>query len=147
TSGATAVENALRIGLAAQYPKQFVLAFKGGFGGKTLLALTGTARNAYKEHLEPLYTSVVYVDPFGPNVLAEIESVLNAYPIGVVQIELVQAVGGVRAVPTHVIEYLEANKRRRDYLLFVDEVQTAMYRTGPFTLSEKLGVRPDILTI
>src|SRR5262249_30184662 len=48
-SGATAVENALRVGLVAQYSKKYVLAFKGGFGGKTLFALTGTARETYKE--------------------------------------------------------------------------------------------------
>jgi hypothetical protein len=43
-SGASAVENALRLGLAAQYPRQYVLAFTGGFGGKTLLALVPPTR-------------------------------------------------------------------------------------------------------
>src|SRR5262249_28348076 len=42
-SGATAVENALKLALAAQFPRRHVLALKSGFGGKTLLALTGTA--------------------------------------------------------------------------------------------------------
>src|SRR5262249_5013492 len=57
------------------------------------------------------------------------------------------AVGGVRALPAHVIEYLQANKQKHGYLLFVDEVQTGMYRTGPFLLSQKSGITPDILTI
>src|SRR5262249_39784287 len=42
-SGATAVENALKVALVAQFPRRHVLALKAGFGGKTLLALTGTA--------------------------------------------------------------------------------------------------------
>jgi hypothetical protein len=52
-SGANAVENALRLGLVAQYPKRYVLALKNGFGGKTLLALTGTAHDSYKSHIVP----------------------------------------------------------------------------------------------
>ncbi|MBV9124879.1 MAG: aminotransferase class III-fold pyridoxal phosphate-dependent enzyme [Planctomycetes bacterium] len=146
-SGATAVENALKLGLVAQFPKKYVLAFQGGFGGKTLFALTGTARAAYKEHLHPLYEHVLYLDPFGPKVLEELESAFRTYPIAVVQLELIQAVGGVRPIPAHVLEYLESHKSQWGYLLFVDEVQTGMYRTGPFSLAQQLGLRPDLLTV
>jgi acetylornithine/succinyldiaminopimelate/putrescine aminotransferase len=146
-SGATAVENALRIALVAQFPKRFVVAFKGGFGGKTLLALTGTANASYKSHLNPLYEHVIYIDPFAPDALEDLEKTLQSYPVAVVQIELIQAVGGVRALPRHAIQYLEEHRRRWGYLIFVDEVQTGMYRTGPFVLSKQLGITPDILTI
>jgi acetylornithine/succinyldiaminopimelate/putrescine aminotransferase len=146
-SGASAVENALRIGLAAQHPRQYVLALKGGFGGKTLLALTGTANPAYKKHLGSLYQSVLYIDPFRDSALEDLDAALEKYPVGVVQLELVQAVGGVRPIPERVLRHLEAKRRERGYLLFVDEVQTGMYRTGPFILSEKMGIQPDILTI
>lgn len=146
-SGASAVENALRLALVAQYPKRFVLAFKGGFGGKTLLALTGTANPSYKTHLDPLYENVLYVDPFAPTVLEDLEAVLSSHPVAVVQVELIQAVGGVRLLPKHVLRYLEENKKRWGYLLFVDEVQTGMYRTGPFLLSHSLGLTPDLLTL
>ncbi|HEY7309041.1 MAG TPA: aminotransferase class III-fold pyridoxal phosphate-dependent enzyme [Gemmataceae bacterium] len=146
-SGASAVENALRIGLAAQHPKEYVLVLKGGFGGKTLLALTGTARESYKKHLGPLYEKVVYVDPFAKGALQSLDDALENYPIGIVQMELIQAVGGVRAIPERVVRHLESRRHERNYLLFVDEVQTGMYRTGPFTLSAKMSVSPDLLTI
>jgi acetylornithine/succinyldiaminopimelate/putrescine aminotransferase len=146
-SGASAVEHALRIGLAAQFPRRYVLAFRGGFGGKTLLALTGTANPAYKRRLDPLYEHVLYVDPFGEQAVAELEAVLDQYPVGVVQLELVQAVGGVRALPERVVQYLVSNRDRWGYLLFVDEVQTGMYRTGPFLRCQELGVTPDLLTV
>jgi acetylornithine/succinyldiaminopimelate/putrescine aminotransferase len=146
-SGAGAVENALRLGLAAQFPKRYVLAFRGGFGGKTLLALTGTANASYKVHLDPLYEHVIYLDLFAPTALDDLEAALQRYPVAVVQLELIQAVGGVRPVPVPVLRYLEVQKARWGYLLFVDEVQTGMYRTGPFTLSGQVGVRPDLLTI
>jgi acetylornithine/succinyldiaminopimelate/putrescine aminotransferase len=146
-SGAGAVENALRIGLVVQYPRKYVLAFKGGFGGKTMLALTGTANPSYKAYLDPLYENVIYLDPFAPTVLADLEAALRDHPVAVVQLELIQAVGGVRAMPAEVLAYLEENKRRWGYLVFVDEVQTGMYRTGPFTLSEQRGLTPDLLTV
>ncbi|HTU16516.1 MAG TPA: aminotransferase class III-fold pyridoxal phosphate-dependent enzyme [Gemmataceae bacterium] len=146
-SGASAVENALRIGLAAQHPRSYVLALKGGFGGKTLLALTGTANPSYKKHLGPLYENVLYIDPFRDSALEDLDAALEKYPVGVVQLELIQAVGGVRPVPEKVLHHLESKRRERGYLLFVDEVQTGMYRTGPFVLSEKMGIKPDILTV
>ena len=146
-SGASAVENALRIGLTAQYPRNYVLALKGGFGGKTLLALTGTANPSYKKHLGHLYESVLYIDPFRDSALDDLDAAFEKYPVGIVQLELIQAVGGVRPVPEKVLRHLESHRRERSYLLFVDEVQTSMYRTGPFILSHKLGIQPDILTI
>ena len=146
-SGAGAVENALRIALVAQYPRRYVLALQAGFGGKTLLALTGTANPAYKENINPLYDAVCYVDPFAADAEAQIETVLEKYPVAVVQVELIQAVGGVRQVPEKVLRYLEARRSHWGYLLLVDEVQTGMYRTGPFTLSHAMGLTPDLLLL
>jgi acetylornithine/succinyldiaminopimelate/putrescine aminotransferase len=146
-SGATAVENALRLALVARHPRPYVLALRGGFAGKTLLALAGTARESYKANLDPLYPHVLYVDPHAPDAIAALEAALQGNPVAVVQTELIQAVGGVRPVPRDVLHYLQANRERWGYLLFVDEVQTGMYRTGPFALSAELGLTPDLLTI
>jgi acetylornithine/succinyldiaminopimelate/putrescine aminotransferase len=146
-SGASAVENALRIALAAQFPRRVVLAFEGGFGGKTPLALAGTARPALKERLAPLYPHVVYVDPFAPDARARIAGVLAAEPVAVVEVELVQGVGGVRRIPAPVLDLLASERRRAGYLLFVDEVQTGMFRTGPFALSREWGLEPDLLAV
>ena len=77
-SGASAVEIALKIGLTAQFPRRHVLALKSGFGGKTLFALTGTWKSSYKEHIEPLYADVLYVDPFAADAIAQIDSALAA---------------------------------------------------------------------
>jgi acetylornithine/succinyldiaminopimelate/putrescine aminotransferase len=146
-SGATAVENALKIALVAQFPRRYILALKAGFGGKTLLALTSTWNASYKEHIEPLYGDVLYVDPFAPDAVAQIEEALAKYAVAVVQVELIQAVGGVRRVPEDVIRYLGAHRQQAGYLLLVDEVQTGVCRTGPFTLSRALSLAPDLLVI
>jgi len=121
-SGATAVENALKLALVAQFPKRHVLALKAGFGGKTLLALTGTANPSYKDRIDPLYADVLYVDPFAPDAETQIEAALGQHPVAVVQVELIQAVGGVRRIPDKVIRYLDTHRQRFGYLLLVDEV-------------------------
>jgi acetylornithine/succinyldiaminopimelate/putrescine aminotransferase len=147
TSGASAVENALKLALVTQFPRRHVLALKSGFGGKTLFALTGTWNAAYKEHIEPLYADVVYVDPFVADAIAQIDAALLAHPIAVVQMELIQGVGGVRRVPEHVVRHLDATRAHHGYLLLIDEVQTGMHRTGPFTRSRAMGITPDLLVV
>ncbi len=146
-SGATAVENALKVALVAQFPKRHILALKAGFGGKTLFALTGTANPSYKEHLDPLYADVHYVDAFAPDAPAQIESLLESHEVAVVQVELIQGVGGVRRIPENVIRQLDAGRKRWGYLLLVDEVQTGMYRTGPFIFSRTINLTPDLLLL
>jgi acetylornithine/succinyldiaminopimelate/putrescine aminotransferase len=146
-SGASGVETALKLALVAQYPRRHVLALKAGFGGKTLFALTGTWNASYKEHLDPLYPDVLYIDPFAPDAIAQLEAALGANPVAVVAVELIQAVGGVRAIPEAVVRFLDAGRQRWGYLLLVDEVQTGVYRTGPFTLSRAMGLTPDLLIL
>ena len=146
-SGASAVEQALKFALASRPTQDYVLALRGGFGGKTLFALTGTWRKSLKTGLTPLYSKVVYVDPFAENATEQIAAAFAAHPIGVVQCELVQGVGGVRPIPEQVVDCLQQMRGQHDCLLFVDEVQTGVYRTGPFTRSTALGIEPDLLTI
>jgi acetylornithine/succinyldiaminopimelate/putrescine aminotransferase len=146
-SGATAVENGLKLALVAQFPRRRVLALKGGFGGKTLFALTGTANRSYKQRLDPLYGDVEYVDAFGRDAEEKIASLLETGEFAIVSVELVQGVGGVRRVPENVIRRLDEGRERWDYLLLVDEVQTGMYRTGSFSVSETMGLAPDILLL
>jgi acetylornithine/succinyldiaminopimelate/putrescine aminotransferase len=146
-SGASAVESGLKLALAAQFPRRHVLALKSGFGGKTLFALTGTWNAYYKDHIDPLYSDVSYVDPFSPDAIKQIEAILDRHAVAVVQIELIQGVGGVRCVPAEVIRYLETGRTRWGYLLLVDEVQTGMYRTGPFSRSQGMGLTPDLLVL
>ena len=128
-------------------PRRHVLALKSGFGGKTLFALTGTWNSSYKERIDPLYADVLYVDPFAADALAQIDAALQAQPIAVVQMELVQGVGGVRRVPEPVVRHLDACRASHGYLLLIDEVQTGIYRTGPFTLSRAMGLTPDLLVV
>jgi acetylornithine/succinyldiaminopimelate/putrescine aminotransferase len=146
-SGATAVENGLKLALIAQFPRRHVLALRAGFAGKTLLSLIGTGNSAYKDGIDPLYGHVSYVDPFAPDAIPQIKSVLAEHSVAVVQMELIQAVGGVRRVPEEVVRFLEKGRAEHGYLLLVDEIQTGMHRTGPFALSIDMDLVPDLLVL
>ena len=146
-SGGSAVEHALKLGLLAQSPKSFIVALKGGFGGKTLLALSGTSKPSYKQGLDPLYPDVLYVDPFAADAIQQLRQIVQTVPVAVIQLELIQGVGGVREIPPDLLEYLQIARREAGVLLFVDEIQTGMFRTGPFVRSSELSIGPDLMTI
>jgi acetylornithine/succinyldiaminopimelate/putrescine aminotransferase len=146
-SGATAVENALKVALVATFPRRHVLALKAGFGGKTLLSLTGTANPSLKEHVGPLHADVHYVDPFSPDACDQVDALLEKHPFAAVVVELIQSVGGVRRIPQALVRHIDGGRARWGYLLVVDEVQTGMYRTGPFSQSRAFGLTPDLLLL
>ena len=63
----------------------------------------------------------------------QIDALLEKHEFAAVQVELIQSVGGVRRIPEALIRHLDEGRGRWGYLLVVDEVQTGMYRTGPFS--------------
>lgn len=146
-SGASAVETALRLALVAAWPRQQVVVLRGGFAGKTLLALTGTEKPWYRQHLQPLYPHVTWIDPFAPDAARQLENKVAEHPTAVVQLELIQGVGGVREVPGPLLERIESLRQERGFLVFVDEIQTGVFRTGPFVRSSHTPLRPDLITL
>ncbi|MCA9067764.1 MAG: aminotransferase class III-fold pyridoxal phosphate-dependent enzyme [Planctomycetaceae bacterium] len=146
-SGASAVETALKIGLMANSSRSHIIALRGGFGGKTLLSLTGTWKPSLRRGIDPLYPQVDFIDPFSESAVSQLEGSLNRNPTAIVQLEVIQGVGGVRKIPQTVLEFLASEREKRDFLLFVDEVQTGFFRTGPFIASHDAGLKPDLLTL
>ncbi len=146
-SGSSAAEHALKLGLLARVPHGLIVALQGGFSGKTLLALAGTSRDSYRRRLDPLYPDVVYVDPFAADAVSQLSRILRELPVALIQLELIQGVGGVREIPAAVLDLLRSTRQDTGVLLFVDEVQTGMFRTGPFVRSTELSLAPDLLTI
>jgi acetylornithine/succinyldiaminopimelate/putrescine aminotransferase len=146
-SGAAAAEHAIKLALAAQPSRSMIVAFHGGFGGKTLLALSGTAKNYYRTNLDPLYANVVYLNPFADDAATQLEQIASTTPIAVIQLELIQGVGGVREIPDSLLDCIEEIRQRTGAFLFVDEIQTGMFRTGPFVRSLQKSIQPDLLTI
>jgi 4-aminobutyrate aminotransferase/(S)-3-amino-2-methylpropionate transaminase len=157
-AGTEAVENAVK--LARAYTKRpAVIAFEGGFHGRTLLSLSLTSKtHPYKAGLGP-FSPEVYRVPFaneyrGPDTaaaLAALERALitqvAAETVAAIVIEPVQGEGGFVVAPP---EFLAGVRRICDdngIVLVVDEVQTGFARTGKFFAIEHYDVEPDLITI
>ena len=157
-AGTEAVENAVKF--ARAYTKRpAVIAFEGGFHGRTLLAMSLTSKtHPYKAGLGP-FSPEVYRVPFaqdyrGPSAadaLAALERALvttvAAESVAAVVIEPVQGEGGFVVAPK---EFLTGVRRICDengIVLVVDEVQTGFGRTGKMFAIEHYGIEPDLMIV
>ncbi|MEU1205450.1 aminotransferase class III-fold pyridoxal phosphate-dependent enzyme [Nocardia sp. NPDC005825] len=142
-SGAEATEAALK--LARAHGKTAVVTTRNGFHGKTLGALSVTARRIYQDPFEPLLPDVSVV-PFGD--LAELETALaRVAGRGVFIVEPVQGEGGVILPPVGYLAAAAELCRRHDALLIVDEIQTGLGRLGSWWGIDEERVVPDILLV
>jgi thioester reductase-like protein len=146
-SGASAVEKALSLALLAAPSKPYVIVFKGGFSGKTLFSLTGTAKEKYRHPFYPLYENVIILDPWTDSFTSQFDEILLRYPVGLVWFELIQGEAGIKPLPLSVIDHIKKRRDDAQYLIGVDEIQSGLFRTGTCFNYQKKSLSPDIVTI
>lgn len=158
SAGAEAVENAIKI---ARYHtrRSAVIAFSGGFHGRTLmtLALTGKVM-PYKRGFGPYPAEVYHAEFPSPyrgisveQALADLDRLfhgdIDPKSVAAILIEPVQGEGGFNVAP---FEFLRALRRICDehgIVLIADEVQGGIARTGKMFSIEHSGVVPDLITV
>ncbi|HEX2190368.1 MAG TPA: acetylornithine/succinylornithine family transaminase [Longimicrobiaceae bacterium] len=121
-----------------------VLAFRGGFHGRTMGALAATDRPAYQEPFRPLMPGVHFCEVGDVQALAER---LRTGRIAAVIVEPIQGEGGVLPVPHPFLRALRVLCDEAGALLVFDEVQVGLGRTGHLWAHEAAGVAPDLLTV
>src|SRR5436853_406098 len=157
-AGTEAVENAVKFA-RAYTGRPAVIAFEGGFHGRTLLSLSLTSKtHPYKAGLGP-FAPEVYRVPFpyeyrgvsADAALAALERALitqiAAETVAAIVIEPVQGEGGFLVAPP---EFLQGVRRLCDehgIVMVVDEVQTGFGRTGKLFAIEHYGIEPDLITV
>ena len=157
-AGAEAVENAIKF--ARAYTKRpAVIAFDGGFHGRTLLALSLTSKtHPYKAGLGPFAPEVYrvsFADPYrGPDAksaLAELERAFKtrvaAEEVAAIILEPVQGESGFVVPPREFVEGVRRIADEHGIVLVADEVQTGFGRTGRLFAIEHFGVEPDLVTV
>ena len=156
TTGAEAVENAIKIARAAT-KRTGVIAFSGAFHGRTMMAMALTGKVApYKAGFGP-FPPEVYHTPFpvelhGTSVddaIAGIERLFRAdidpARVAAIIIEPVQGEGGFYVAPPALLRKLRALCDEHGILLIADEIQSGFARTGRWFAIEHAGVEPDII--
>ncbi len=143
-SGAEANETALK--LARKHTgRSGLIATEGGFHGRTLGSLAATWNERYRAPYAAVLPPTHFV-PFGD--LAAVEAVLAARDdVAAVLLEPIQSMAGITVAPKRYFAGLRALCDRHGALLIFDEVQTGVGRTGTFSISEHLGVAPDLITL
>ena len=164
-SGAEAVEGAIK--LARFYTgRQGIIAFTGGFHGRTFGAMSLTTSNIrYRKRYQPFVPSI-YHSPYpycfrcffgqrpescGMDCHEHMERLFkHLVPVEEVACMIVEPVlgeGGYVVPPRGFLGWLREICNRHDILLIFDEVQAGMGRTARWFASEHSGVVPDIMTV
>jgi acetylornithine/N-succinyldiaminopimelate aminotransferase len=120
-----------------------VLAFRGGFHGRTGFALSVTWTPAYREPFEPLVPGVRFAEFNG---LEGLDQALDA-AVETVVVEPVQGEGGAVPASRAFLEALRARCTALGAALIFDEVQCGMGRCGRLLASEHYGVRGDLVVL
>jgi acetylornithine aminotransferase len=140
-SGAEANEAAYK--LTRRTGRTHVVAAEGGFHGRTMGSLALTSKAAYREPFEPLPTDVTFV-PYGDaDALADAVTDRTA----AVVLEPIQGEAGVVAPPEGYLRAAREVTTAHGALLWFDEVQTGMGRTGTWFAHEPSGMTPDLVTL
>ncbi len=158
TSGAEAVENAVKIA-RAYTQRSAVIAFRGGFHGRTLLGTTLTGMSQpYKQNFGP-FAPEVFHTPY-PNAYRNVtsEMALQALDellatqvaperVAAIIIEPVQGDGGFLSAPVEFLQGLRALTEKHGIVLILDEIQTGFGRTGKWFGFQHAGIQPDLVTV
>lgn len=141
-SGTEAVEAAIKFARKAT-GKVGVVALEGSFHGRTLGALSITGQPAKRAAFEPLLGQASFA--FLNNALSLRAAALA--DTGLIIMEPILAEGGVHPVDPEFARAARSLADELGALLCFDEVQTGVGRTGSFFAFERLGVRPDLVTL
>lgn len=147
-SGAEAVEGAMKLAMLHTGRKSFVAA-TAAFHGKTLGALSATAKAKFRQPFLPILPDCYHV-PYGD--ADYIESALRSADevgndIAGVILEPIQGEGGINVPPDDYFPRVRDLCDRYGALFIVDEVQTGMGRTGKMFCVDHWNVVPDIMCL
>jgi acetylornithine/N-succinyldiaminopimelate aminotransferase len=147
-SGAEALEAAIKF--ARKYArtahgpgKTGIVAFTGGFHGRTIGSLSITAREKYQAPFRPLMPGVTFA-PF--NDIEAAEKAIGPDTCAVF-VEPVQGEGGIHIAEPEFLAALRALCDRYGALLVFDEIQCGLGRTGRLWAYEHAGVEPDLMAL
>jgi ornithine--oxo-acid transaminase len=143
SSGSEGVEAAIKFARMTT-GRAYLLCARSAFHGLTAGALSLMSDAFWRDGFGPLLEGVSSV-PFGD--LAALEKELKSKRFAAFIVEPIQAEGGIRIPPPGYLQAAETLCRRTGALFILDEVQTGMFRTGPFLAGHHYKVKPDIVVL
>ncbi|WP_307942007.1 2-aminoadipate transaminase [Pseudomonas mosselii] len=157
-SGAEAAENALKVARGAT-GKRAIVAFDGGFHGRTLATLNLNGKVApYKQRVGELPGPVYHLPYPSPDTGVSCEQALQAMErlfsvelavedVTAFIFEPVQGEGGFLALDPAFAQALRRFCDEHGILIIIDEIQSGFGRTGQRFAFPRLGIEPDLLLL
>ncbi|RXK12444.1 4-aminobutyrate--2-oxoglutarate transaminase [Halarcobacter mediterraneus] len=158
TTGAEAVENCVKIA-RAHTGRRGVIAFNGGFHGRTNLTMALTGKTMpYKKGFGP-FPAEIYHLPYPTefnntsvkDTLVALKNLFKAdilpEDVAAIIIEPIQGEGGFYQTPVELLKELRAICDEHGIILILDEIQTGFARTGKMFCTEYSGIEPDLMTM
>lgn len=147
-SGTEANEGALKFIRKVHYDagdseRTEIVCFTGAFHGRTLGALSLTPKEKYQKPFAPLMPGVIVAN------YNDLESAAAAisHKTAAVIVEPVQGEGGINPATPEFLQGLRQLCDERGALLWFDQVQCGIGRTGTLWSSDPSGVTPDVQTL
>lgn len=158
STGAEAVENAIKIA-RAHTGRPGVIAFSGGFHGRTALTMALTGKVAPYKKKFGISPPGIYHLPFpnedhGVSVAQTLQALeylfradIDPTEVAAFIIEPVQGEGGFLPAPDELLVAVRAIADRHGIVLIADEIQTGFARTGRMFGIENSSIQPDLITV
>ena len=158
STGAEAVENCVKIA-RAHTGRRGVIAFNGGFHGRTNLTMALTGKITPYKNLFGPFPGDIFHAPFpiachGITVAQSLKAIENLFKVDIaptdvaaIIVEPIQGEGGFYQAPSEFLQALRQLCDKHGIVLIADEIQTGFARTGKMFNFEYANVEPDLITM
>ena len=147
-SGAEAVEAGLKLvrkfhSAHGNKNRYRVITFSGSFHGRTLATIAAGSNEAHRKGFGPLS------DTFDRVSFGNFDELLDiiSHETAAILIEPIQGEGGIRPADLNFLKFLRNTCDENGLLLFFDEVQAGIGRTGHLFGHQYFGVVPDVIAV
>jgi len=147
-SGTEANEGALKMAILQNQIHSLdgnILAFTGGFHGRSIGSLSCTSSPTYREPFKLLMSNSVFFWDY--NKTDGLEEFMKLNNIRIVIAEVVQGEGGVIPMTQKFGDMLRDLHFKHEFMLIIDEIQTGMFRCGTAFAHQSYGFKPDFVTL
>ncbi len=140
-SGTEAIEGTIKLIRMKYGPQKTIYSLTNSFHGRTYGALSLTGRENHRIGFEPILPNIDYIR------FNNIETLIKKVNdnTAAVFLEFIQGEGGIQIVSNEFANELVRLKKKYDFIIVADEIQSGIGRTGKNFAFQHYNISPDII--